>query len=252
MNAASLTVLVTGATAGFGAAIARRFIAEGAKVIGTGRRQERLDSLREELGERFHGVCFDVSDREAVLAAITVIPAEFSAINVLVNNAGLALGTGPAQNADLDDWDTMIRTNVNGLLYCTHAVLPGMIERKIGHVVNIGSVAGNWSYPGANVYGGTKAFVGQFSKNLRTDLLGHAIRVTDIQPGNAETEFALVRFKGDTDAAKVPYAGIEALSADDIAESVFWVATLPAHVNINSMEVMPTMQAWAGFAFHRE
>jgi NADP-dependent 3-hydroxy acid dehydrogenase YdfG len=169
-----------------------------------------------------------------------------------VNNAGLALGTGPAQNADLDDWDTMIRTNVNGLLYCTHAVLPGMIERKIGHVVNIGSVAGNWSYPGANVYGGTKAFVGQFSKNLRTDLLGHAIRVTDIQPGNAETEFALVRFKGDTDAAKVPYAGIEALSADDIAESVFWVATLPAHVNINSMEVMPTMQAWAGFAFHRE
>ncbi len=252
MNAASLTVLVTGATAGFGAAIARRFIADGAKVVGTGRRQERLDTLREDLGERFHGLSFDVGDRKAVFGAIDSIPDEFADIDILVNNAGLALGKGPAQTADLDDWDTMIRTNVNGLLYCTHAVVPGMIARNNGHVINIGSVAGNWSYPGASVYGGTKAFVGQFSRNLRTDLLGHQIRVTDIQPGNAETEFSLVRFKGDSDAAKAPYAGMEALTADDIAESVYWVSTLPKHVNINTMEVMPTMQAWAGFSFHRE
>ncbi len=252
IDPASLTVLVTGATAGFGAAIARRYVAAGARVVATGRRAERLDALRAELGERLHPLAFDVSDRQAVSAALAAIPAPFADVDVVVANAGLALGLEPAQGADLDDWDTMIATNCSGLVYTVRAVLPGMIARGRGHVVTLGSVAGRWPYPGGNVYGATKAFVRQFALNLRADLLGHPIRVTDIEPGIAETEFSVVRFGGDAERAKGPYAGLEALTADDIAESVMWVTTLPAHVNVNTLELMPTMQAFGGFSFHRD
>ncbi len=248
----SLTVLVTGATAGFGAAIARRFVNAGHRVIATGRRQDRLESLEAELGDSVHTVRFDVSDRAAVEAAIANLPADFAGIDVLVNNAGLALGLDTADAANLDDWDTMVDTNIKGLGYCTRAVLPGMIERGRGHVINIGSVAASYPYPGGNAYGATKAFVRQFSLNLRADLLGKNVRVTCVEPGLAETEFSLVRFKGDSGKASTPYQDIDNLTADDIAECCFFAATLPAHVNVNTLEVMPTNQAFGPFAFHRE
>ena len=246
-----MVVLVTGATAGFGEAIARRFHADGEHVILTGRRQERLDALVSELGARAHALCFDVRDADAALAAVASLPADFAEIDVLVNNAGLALGLEPAWRAELSDWHTMIDTNCAGAVTMARAVQPGMVERGRGHVVNISSTAGVYPYPGGNVYGATKAFLTQFSMNLRADLAGHPIRVTDIQPGLAETEFSLVRFKGDAEAARTPYDGVEALTADDIAESVHWVVRLPAHVNMNRLEVMPTMQAPAGLVTKR-
>jgi NADP-dependent 3-hydroxy acid dehydrogenase YdfG len=250
-DARGLTVCVTGATAGFGEAIARRFHAAGAHVIATGRRQARLDALAAELGERLLPVAFDVGDRAAVFAKLEALPAPFDTVDVLVNNAGLALGLGPAWTVDVDDWDTMIRTNCNGLVYCTRALLPGMVERRQGHVINLGSSAANYPYPGGNVYGGTKAFVKQFSLNLRADLSGKNVRVTDIQPGIAETEFSVVRFGGDTEAAAKAYQGTRPLVAADIAESVFWCAMLPAHVNINAMEIMPTDQSFSPFTIYR-
>ena len=250
-NAKPLTVCVTGATSGFGAAIARRFHAEGAYVIATGRRQDRLDALSAELGERLLPLAFDVGDREAVSKALGTLPAPFDEVDVLVNNAGLALGLGPAWTVDLADWDTMIRTNCNGVVYCTRALLPGMVARRRGHVINLGSAAASYPYPGGNVYGGTKAFVAQFSLNLRADLSGKNVRVTDIQPGIAETEFSVVRFKGDTDAAAKTYAGTRPLVAADIAETVLWCANLPEHVNINVLEVMPTDQSFSAFTIHR-
>jgi NADP-dependent 3-hydroxy acid dehydrogenase YdfG len=246
-----LTVLVTGATAGFGEATTRRFIAAGAKVVGTGRRRERLEALKSELGEAFHPLPLDVRDSDAVMAAPGTLPEAFSAVDVLVNNAGLALGLEGADKAKLEDWDTMIETNCKGLVTCTRAFLPGMVERDRGHVVNIGSVAGSYPYPGGNVYGATKAFVHQFSLNLRADLIGKNVRVTSVEPGLAETEFSLVRFKGDSDKAATPYQNIKPMSADDIAEAIFWAATLPRHVNINVIELMPTMQAFSPFNFHR-
>ena len=248
----SLTVLITGATAGFGEASARRFIAEGAKVIGTGRRQDRLDALADELGERFHPLPLDVRDEAAVNNAIANLPEGFSKVDVLVNNAGLALGLEPAQEARMEDWDTMIDTNCKGLVYCTRALLPGMVERDRGHVINLGSVAGTYPYPGGNVYGATKAFVHQFSLNLRADLIGKNVRVTSVEPGLSETEFSLVRFKGDSEKAKQPYANLKPMTPEDIAEAIFWATTLPAHVNINVIEMMPTMQAFNPFNFHRE
>jgi 3-hydroxy acid dehydrogenase/malonic semialdehyde reductase len=248
----TLTVLVTGATAGFGEATARRFAAAGNKVILAGRRMDRLEALTGELGGNAHPLELDVQDRAAVVAAIADLPAEFAAIDVLVNNAGLALGLDPAQSANLDDWDTMIDTNIKGVTYCTRAVLPGMKARGRGHVINIGSVAGTYPYPGGNVYGATKAFVHQFSLNLRADLVAENIRVTCVEPGLAETEFSLVRFKGDAEKAKGPYAGLKPLGGEDIAEAVYWVATLPGHVNINTLELMPTNQAFGPFAFSRE
>jgi 3-hydroxy acid dehydrogenase / malonic semialdehyde reductase len=247
-----LTVLVTGATAGFGEATARRFAAEGNKVIVAGRRTNRLKALEGELGDKAHALTLDVQDRAGVGAAIDGLPAEFAAIDVLVNNAGLALGLDAAPSANLDDWDTMIDTNIKGLTYCTRAVLPGMKARRRGHIVNIGSVAGTYPYPGGNVYGATKAFVHQFSLNLRADLVAENIRVTCVEPGLAETEFSLVRFKGDAEKAKGPYAGLKPLGGEDIAEAVYWVATLPGHVNINTLELMPTNQAFGPFAFSRE
>jgi 3-hydroxy acid dehydrogenase/malonic semialdehyde reductase len=251
-SSGDLTVLVTGATAGFGEATARRFAAEGSKVILAGRRTDRLDALKSELGGNAHPLTLDIQDRDAVVAAIDGLPADFAAIDVLVNNAGLALGLDAASDANLDDWDTMIDTNIKGLTYCTRAVLPGMKARGRGHVINIGSVAGTYPYPGGNVYGATKAFVHQFSLNLRADLVADNIRVTSVEPGLAETEFSLVRFKGDAEKAKGPYAGLKPLTGQDIAEAVHWVATLPDHVNINLVELMPTTQAFGPFAFSRE
>jgi 3-hydroxy acid dehydrogenase/malonic semialdehyde reductase len=244
--------LVTGASSGFGAAIARRFAATGARVIGAARRSERLHDLAGELGPQFLPVTLDVRDRAAVAEAVAGLPAEFTDIDVLVNNAGLALGLQPAQNADLDDWEQMIDTNCKGLAYCTRAVLPGMVARRRGHVVNFGSVAGTYPYPGGNAYGGSKAFVHQFSLNLRSDLHGTGIRVTCIEPGMADTEFSLVRFSGDNAKAGAVYTGMQPLTADDIAESVYWVATLPSHVNVNTMELMPVAQSFAPFQVARD
>ena len=248
----SLTVLVTGATSGFGEATARRFAKARAKVILVGRRKDRLDRLTQELGAHSLAVVADVRDQDGMARAIADLPKGFAAIDVLVNNAGLALGLEPAQAANLSDWTTMIDTNCKGLVAVTRAVLPGMVERDRGHVINIGSVAGSYPYPGGNVYGATKAFVHQFSLNLRADLLGKNIRVTSLEPGMAETEFSLVRFKGDAERAKTPYQGLTPMTGDDIAEAIFWVATLPRHVNINVIEMMPVQQAFSPFAFARK
>jgi len=244
-------VFITGATSGFGAAAARRFAQDGCRLILAGRRTDRLEALAKELSVPVHCLNLDVRNREAVEQAFASLPADFADIDVLVNNAGLALGLNPAEAASLDDWDTMVDTNIKGVMYCSRFALPGMVARKRGHIINIGSVAGVYPYPGGNVYGGTKAFVDQFSLNLRADLLGKGVRVTVIEPGMCETEFSLVRFKGDEGKADSVYAGMTPLSADDIANTIHWVATLPPHVNINRLEVMPTEQANSAFAVYR-
>ena len=250
------TVLVTGATAGFGEATARRFLAQGHKVIALGRRTERLEALKASLPadqqKKLLTLAVDVCDSAKVDHLAAALPAEFAKVSVLVNNAGLALGLEPAHQSVLSDWDRMIDTNIKGLVHMTRAILPGMVERKRGHVINLGSVAANYPYPGGNVYGGTKAFVKQFSLNLRADLLGTPVRVTCVEPGMcAGTEFSNVRFKGDDGKAESVYSGVQALSADDIAETIFWSATLPSHMNINVLEVMPVQQASAPFSVHR-
>jgi 3-hydroxy acid dehydrogenase/malonic semialdehyde reductase len=244
---------VTGATAGFGLAIARRFAADGWTIVAAGRRQDRLHALAEELGpDRCHGVVLDVRDRAAVAAAVEALPAAFAGIDLLVNNAGLALGLAPAQEADLDDWDTMVDTNCKGLLYVTRAVLPGMVARNRGHVVNIGSTAGEFAYPGGNAYGASKAFVRHFSLNLRADLFGTAVRVTEIEPGLVGgTEFSAVRFKGDAEKAAAPYAGADALTPEDIADAVHWVASRPPRVNVNILQVMPVAQSFGPLRVHK-
>ena len=246
------TVFVTGASSGFGAAVARRFTADGARVIIAARRADRVRDLAGELGPRVLPLTLDVRDRAEVAAAVEALPAEFAAVDLLVNNAGLALGLNPAQDADLDDWDQMIDTNCKGLVYCTRALLPGMVARGRGHVINLGSVAGSYPYPGGNVYGGTKAFVHQFSLDLRSDLHGTGVRVTCVEPGMAETEFSLVRFGGDQGKADATYAGMEPLTPDDIAESIHWAATLPGHVNVNTIELMATSQSFAPFQVARD
>lgn len=245
-------VFITGATAGFGAAAARRFARDGARLILTGRRTERLVELQKELSVPVHIATLDVRDKDAVQACVAGLPPEFQAITILLNNAGMASGLDPAFKASIEDWELMIDTNIKGIAYVTHAILPGMAERKRGHVINLGSVAGTYPYPGGSVYGGSKAFVEQFSLNLRNDLGGKNIRVTNIEPGMCETEFSVVRFKGDKEAAAKVYAGMKPLSAEDIAEQIHWVASLPEHVNINRLEIMPVAQSWAGFAVHRE
>lgn len=248
-----MIVFVTGATAGFGAAIARRFAADGAHIIAAGRRTERLDALRAELGaDRVLPVALDIRDRAATLAAVEALPEAWAAVDVLVNNAGLALGLEPAQGADLDDWDAMIDTNCRGLVTMTRALLPGMVARNRGHIVNIGSTAGEFPYPGGNVYGATKAFVRQFSLNLRADLFGTAVRVTDIEPGLVGgTEFSNVRFKGDDTKAAAIYADANALNPDDIADAVHWVTTRPSRVNVNTLQVMPVTQSFGPLRVHR-
>ncbi len=244
-------VLVTGASSGIGAATARRFVRAGARVIAAARRLDRLAALREELGEALHPVVLDVRERAPVAAMIAALPPELAAIDVLVNNAGLARGLAPAQAASLDDWEEMVDTNVKGLLYVTRAVLPGMVARGRGHVLNLGSVAGTYPYPGGNAYAGTKAFVEQFSLALRADLHGSGVRVTNIEPGMVETEFSEVRYHGDAGRAAAVYQGLTPLTGDDIAESIVWCASLPPHVNINRLEIMPTAQSFAGFAVAR-
>lgn len=253
MSKAPHTVLVTGATAGFGAEIARRFIQEGHRVIGTGRRAERLAEMTKDFGaDTFLGLTMDVRDRKNVEAAITGLPAAWAEVSVLVNNAGLALGLDPAWSASLDDWEEMVDTNVKGVLYLTRSLLPGMRERDRGHIINLGSTAAEFPYPGGHVYGASKAFVHQFSLNLRADLVGTNVRVTDIQPGLCGgTEFSSVRFKGDEEKAAGVYAGTVPLTAEDIAEAIFWAATLPKHVNINSIQMMPTCQANGPLAIKR-
>jgi len=249
---ADMTVLVTGASVGFGAATVRRFARDGARVVAASRRREKLEALREELGANVLPVELDVQDRPTVERVLAALPAPFADIDVLVNNAGLALGLGPAHEADMDEWEAMVDTNIKGLLYCTRAILPGMVARKRGHVINLGSVASEFPYPGGNVYGATKAFVHQFSLNLRADLLGTGVRVTDVAPGlSGGTEFSEVRFKGDKAKAEAVYKGTTPLTADDVADAIHWVATRPPHVNINSVQMMPTCQAFAPFAVSR-
>ena len=245
------TALITGATSGFGAAAVRRFVAAGWRVIATGRRADRLQALVDELGaDKVHAAAFDIRDEAALDAALDALPAAFRDIDLLVNNAGLALGTAPAQQASLDDWRTMIETNVLALVTVTRRLLPLLVERK-GAIINIGSIAGSYPYPGGNTYGGTKAFVRQFSLGLRSDLHGTGVRVTDIEPGMAETEFTLVRTHGDQAASDKLYAGAQPMTADDIAEQIFYVATLPPHLNINRLEIMPVTQSFAGFQVAR-
>lgn len=245
--------LVTGASTGFGAAIARRFATEGYRVVAAARRKDKLDELAKELGEGVLPVELDVTDREAVNGVVASLPAGFQEIDVLVNNAGLALGLEPAHLTDPDDWERMVDTNCKGLMYCTRAVLPGMVERRRGHVINIGSIAGTYPYPGGNVYGATKAFVHQFSLNLRSDLHGTGVRVTSVEPGLCGgTEFSLVRFGGDQAKADAVYAGTQPLTAEDVAESVYWVASLPPHVNVNVLELMPVVQSFAPLQVYRE
>jgi 3-hydroxy acid dehydrogenase / malonic semialdehyde reductase len=247
-----MTAFVTGASNGFGAAIVRRFAAEGVRVVALARRQDRLAGLAAELGDSVLPVRLDVRDRAAVQDVVGGLPAEFAEIDVLVNNAGLAKGLNPAQEADLDDWEEMIDTNCKGLVYCTRTILPGMVERHRGHVVNLGSVAGTYPYPGGNVYGATKAFVRQFSLNLRSDLHGTGVRVTSVEPGlSGETEFSTVRFGGDQGKADAVYAGTQPLVPADIAEAVYWVVSQPAHVNINAIEMMPVTQSFAPFQVYR-
>lgn len=246
------TALITGATSGFGAAAVRRFVAAGWRVIATGRRADRLQALVNELGaDKVHAAAFDIRDETALDAALDALPAAFRDIDLLVNNAGLALGTAPAQQASLDDWRTMIETNVLALVTVTRRLLPLLVERK-GAIINIGSIAGSYPYPGGNTYGGTKAFVRQFSLGLRSDLHGTGVRVTDIEPGMAETEFTLVRTHGDQAASDKLYAGAQPMTAEDIAEQIFYVATLPPHLNINRLEIMPVTQSFAGFQVHRD
>jgi 3-hydroxy acid dehydrogenase/malonic semialdehyde reductase len=248
----TFTVLVTGASAGFGAAIARRFVRDGHRVIGAARRMDRLAALGDELGANFLPVRLDVTDAAAVADLPGSLPDAWRTVDVLVNNAGLALGLDPAQRARREDWDQMVAVNVTGLMHVTRALLPGMVERNRGHIVNMGSTAANYPYPGGHVYGASKAFVKQFSLNLRADLVGTQVRVTDIEPGLVGgTEFSAVRFGGDQAKAAAVYAGTEPLTADDVAEAVAWVVGLPPHVNINRLEMMPTCQASGPLAIKR-
>ncbi len=236
-------VCVTGATSGIGRATAERFAKEGWKVIGTGRRADRLQGLAVELGAFFYPLELDVRDREAVAKAFAALPDAFTPVDVLVNNAGLALGREPAWDASLDDWDNMVDTNIKGLYYCTKALLGDMVKRGRGHVINISSIAGNYSYPGGNVYGSSKAFVTHFSSNLRGDLHGTGVRVTNVEPGMLESEFSLVRFKGSQEKSDAVYKGMDPLTPEDLADIIFYAASLPAHVDLCRIEVMPTCQS---------
>ena len=240
-------ILVTGATSGFGKECAIKFAKNGDKVIITGRRENRLEELKNELKDYdIFSLSFDVRDKEEVFKKISSLPSGYQNIDILINSAGLALGLELSPEALIEDWEQMIDTNIKGLLYVTKAVLPTMIKRKSGYIFNLGSIAGSWPYQGGNVYGATKAFVEQFSYNLRTDLRGTNIRVSNIEPGAAKTEFSDIRFKGEIDKAQKVYDGYEPLVATDIASLIFTLANLPSHVNVNSLEVMPTAQTWAG------
>lgn len=246
------TAFISGASSGFGAAAAKRFLEAGWRVVATGRRRERLEALAAgDARERLHVAAFDIRDDDAMASALAALPPGFRDVDLLVNNAGLAQGTAPAQRARLADWQVMIDTNVRALATLTHALLPTLVARR-GAIINVSSTAAHWPYPGGNVYGGTKAFVSQFSLGLRADLHGTGVRVTTLEPGMAETEFTLVRTHGDQAASDALYAGSAPMTADDIAGAIFWIASLPPHVNVNSLQLMPTSQSFAGFNVARE
>ncbi|MGE6409359.1 SDR family NAD(P)-dependent oxidoreductase [Psychrobacter sp. NPDC078761] len=248
-----MNVLITGASAGFGKALAERLVANGHRVIGCARRLDKLNALAETLGEAFLPVVMDVSDTAAIPQIIADLPDDFKQIDVLVNNAGLALGTEPAHKASLDDWMRMTDTNIKGLMALTHAVLPAMVARDSGYIINVGSIAGSWPYFGGNVYGGTKAFVKQFSLNLRADLIGTQVRVTNLEPGNvAGTEFSNVRYHGDDDKAAKVYDGFKTMTGEDIGDILLWLIESPAHINVNRLEVMPVAQTYNGLTIAKQ
>ena len=247
-----MIVFITGASAGFGAEMARTFVSNGHRVILAARRTDRIADLAAELGDAALPVTLDVTSRTSIEAALAGLPADWKRIDVLINNAGLALNTVPAHEVPLEDWETMIATNCKGLVTMTRLVLPDMVARGSGLVINIGSTAGHYPYPGGNVYGATKAFVEQFTLNLRADLVGTGVRATNLAPGlSGGTEFSNVRFKGDDSAAAKVYEGTTPLSAKDIADTAYWIATLPPHVNVNSIELMPTCQGFSPFTIKR-
>ena len=251
----SKTAFITGATSGFGRACALRLGQAGWNLILTGRRQERLDALQDELGSQCQVLTqtLDVRDASAVQACVDSLPAPFDEIDLLLNNAGLALGTEPAQACDLNEWKQMIDTNILGLTTVTHALLPKLISKGAGaSIINLGSIAGHWPYPGGNVYCGTKAFVEQFSYALRCDLSGTGVRVSNLAPGLSESEFTLVRTGGDKAAYDQLYQGADPIQPEDIAETVYWLASLPPHLNVNQLEIMPVSQAWSPFSVHRK
>lgn len=247
-----MIIFITGASSGFGAQMARTFATRGHKVIATARRRDRLQELATELGGALLPIEMDVTNKAEIKKVLASLPQEWQAVDVLINNAGLALGIEPAQKASLAEWETMIDTNCKGLVTMTHAMLPGMLERNCGLIINLGSIAGFYCYPGGNVYGATKAFVDQFTHNLRADLVGTGVRTTNIAPGLCGgTEFSKVRLRGDESAAAKIYAGTEPLTATDIAETAYWIATLPAHININLIEMMPTCQGFSPLTIKR-
>lgn len=245
------TILITGASSGFGEATAKLLAADGHQLILLARRKDRLERLAKDLNVPTHIVAVDITDKKAVLEALKYLPKKLQEIDVLINNAGLARGFEPAFDAVLEDWEEMVETNIKGLLYLTHPILKQMKDRNVGHIINIGSVAGHAPYKGGNVYGSTKAFVKQLSRNLRADLVGTNIHITNIEPGMAETEFSEVRFKGDTEKAKSIYKGMNALTAQDIAETIQWIINRPDHVNIDNLEIMPMDQTWGGLTVYR-
>lgn len=248
-----MNVLITGASAGFGKALAERLVAKGHRVIGCARRIDKLNALAETLGENFLPVIMDVSDTDSIPQILADLPDDFKHIDVLVNNAGLALGTEPAHKASLDDWMRMTDTNVKGLMALTHAVLPAMVDRDSGYIINVGSIAGNWPYFGGNVYGATKAFVKQFSLNLRADLIGTQVRVTNLEPGVvAGTEFSNVRYHGDDDKAAKVYDGFKTMTGEDIGNILLWLIESPAHINVNRLEVMPVAQTYNGLTIAKQ
>lgn len=245
--------LVTGASSGFGHAICCKLIADGYKVIGAARRADKLQKIADEFGANFLSLPLDVTKKDAVESILLQLPTEFQPIDILINNAGLALGLEPAYQAEYNDWETMIETNIIGLVHLTHQILPEMVERNFGYIINIGSVAGSYAYKGGNVYGASKAFVKQFSANLRTDLLGKKIRVTNIEPGLCGgTEFSNVRFHGNNEQATEVYEGVDYITPEDIANTVSWLVNTPTHFNVNSIEIMPVAQASAGLSIYKE
>lgn len=248
-----MNVLITGASAGFGEALSRLLIAKGHRVIGCARRLDRLNALAQDLGELFLPVVMDVSQPETIPKIIAELPEAFKQIDVLVNNAGLALGTEPAHESDLNDWTRMVDTNIKGLMSVTHAILPAMVARNSGYVINVGSIAGSWPYFGGNLYGATKAFVKQFSLNLRADLVGTQVRVTNLEPGNvAGTEFSNVRYHGDDDKAAQVYEGFKTMTGEDIADILLWLIESPVHINVNRLEVMPVAQTYNGLTIAKQ
>ncbi|MEJ7805489.1 MAG: SDR family NAD(P)-dependent oxidoreductase [Telluria sp.] len=248
-----MIVFITGASAGFGAEMARTFVRHGHQVVISGRRKERLDALAAELGDLALPLVMDVTCKDSINEAMSLLPQSWRQVDVLINNAGLALGTEPAHEAPLDNWETMIATNCTGLVTMTRILLPAMVERGSGLIINLGSIAGHFPYPGGNVYGATKAFVDQFTLNLRADLVGTGVRATNLAPGLCGgTEFSNVRFKGNDAAAAKVYEGTQPLTATDIAETAYWVATLPPHININTIELMPTCQGFSPLTIKRD